>query len=126
MAIQLPLRECMVGLKPWTQGASADGPVLGCAGTVITTFVPPSHTALLQSASEGCLSAFTHYEGVLGEGCPLPFLQLAFLPGGVAPVGGLQLACGLLLLSEESLQDPLAVEQVSKPTSTGHLLAFMH
>lgn len=84
----------------------------GCTGTVITTFVPPSSASLLQTAAEGCLSAFTHYEGILGESFPLPFLQLAFLPEGIAPIGGLQLACGLLLLSEEALQDPLAVEQV--------------
>ncbi|KAK9786681.1 hypothetical protein WJX73_000735 [Symbiochloris irregularis] len=89
----------------------ASHPQTAAKGTVITTFVPPSHANLLQSASDSCLSAFTHYEGILGEGFPLPFLQLAFLPEGLAPVGGLQLACGLLLMSEEALQEPLAVEQ---------------
>ena len=92
------------------------------AGTVITAFAPPQLEKRLQQASEILQAAFAHFEALVGEQFPLGYLQVAFVPPEVAPVGGLQMGLGLLLASTDLLADPLAIEQVQCSTPSDYLI----
>ena len=79
---------------------------------MITRFAPPTHAAHLEPAGEAIAAAFMHMEGACGESWPLGSLQIAFVPPGVLPPGGLYCAAGLIITSADHLFVPRCIEQV--------------
>ena len=79
---------------------------------VITRFAPPALASRLEPAGEATMAAFMHMEGACGESWPLGALQIAFVPPGVLPPGGLHTAAGLVITSADHLFIPRCIEQV--------------